>query len=309
MDSRTPHRLSTDPTLGSVVGAMKRFAHGPQGKENLTIRGLVEDIIADVESGDYAGECLAVYYWVHEHVRYSRDPTGIELVKSPLRTLKTKTGDCDDIATLLAAMLMTIGNRCMFLLVGFHPGAPPSHVFCGVKLPSGNVLVLDPVANRVTKGMLADVSAGKLVDVGETDDERTDADDASLGYERGGRDPDAGRQVPRTFSVYDYARKTYRYFEGLAGPPPATGGFRQMRGRSLHAEPEAIAAVLPAGARQVGEGKRAKGTIATLGGLGSSGGGLFANPWVQRAGFAVVASGVGYGLWRLWRGKKKRRAA
>lgn len=65
------------------------------------------------------------------------------------------------------------------------------------------------------------------------------------------------------FSVYDYDRGRYRYFEGLGGTP-ATGFFRKAvqpptRGGFV---PEAFAVKLPAGAKPVGEGPMPRGYIA-----------------------------------------------
>ena len=69
-------------------------------------------------------------------------------------------GDCDDLATLLAAMLMSIGNECRFMVVGFED-KNPSHVFCQVALRTsdaggGNAAgervwaTVDPVADDGT---------------------------------------------------------------------------------------------------------------------------------------------------------------
>lgn len=65
------------------------------------------------------------------------------------------------------------------------------------------------------------------------------------------------------FSVYDYDRGRYRYYEGLAGTP-ATGFFRKARYAALNGGfvPEAFAVQLPADARPVGEGLTPKGYIA-----------------------------------------------
>lgn len=302
MDSRSPHRLEEAPTIEMVVGAMRRFAHGPQGKESLDIRALCEEIIAGVESGDYAGEVLAVYYWVCKHIRYSQDILGVEFVKTPTTVLKTKTGDCDDIACLLAAMLMSIGKRCRFVLAGFNRGAPPSHVFCAVALPDGTAIVLDPVANRVTSSMLARSSKARaltVVDVGVVDDAD---EDESFGYEDGsGGDPDAQRRTRRTFSVWDYIERRYDYYTAVAAPPPPTGGFRRP---STRGRPEGLAARLPSGAQKIGAGARAKGTIATVAPLG--GFADYARLFNTRT---IVGGAVGglalWGAWR-WATRKKR---
>jgi len=118
----------------------------------LEIRRLVEQICSGLQSGDYAGEILACYYWVCQNIRYMRDPQEVELVKEPIVLLRTRSGDCDDAAVLLASMLMACGNECRFVLISFNPQKIPSHVFCAVKTPAG-FLPLDPVANRVTRDM------------------------------------------------------------------------------------------------------------------------------------------------------------
>lgn len=172
------------PSLGHIVNGMRRFAWlgaaNPQAVQAFNrrisqtrvgsmrqgawlgtsdpqhgaqeIRRLVEQICAGLQSGDYAGEILACYYWVCQNIRYMRDPHEVELVKEPIITLRTRQADCDDISTLLAAMLMATGNECRFVLISFNPERVPSHVFVAVKTPAG-FLPLDPVANRLTADM------------------------------------------------------------------------------------------------------------------------------------------------------------
>jgi transglutaminase-like putative cysteine protease len=149
-----PTKLVSKPTLKDVVEGMRSFAH--KGKGDMKIRDLVEQICSTLIQGDYASEVLACYYWVCQHIRYLRDPYGLEFVKEPARTLESRAGDCDDIAVLLAAMAMTCGNRCRFVLVGFKSGGQPSHVYLEVLTPHGPV-ALDPVANRETARMQAQV--------------------------------------------------------------------------------------------------------------------------------------------------------
>lgn len=96
------------------------------------------------------------------------------------------------------------------------------------------------------------------------------------------------------YSVYDYRKGRYRYYEAL-GSTPATGWFRKPRNGSK--VPEAMAAQLPAEARPLGEGAQARGLLAEpspgLAGFSwpSSGSVL---PW-------VVAGLVGVLLCRRWR--------
>ena len=152
MNGSTPTLRVNSPRLIDVVEWMRRFAH--KGKSDLEVRQLVETICKDLVQGDYAGEVLAIYYWVCQNIRYMRDIHDVEFVKEPRQIVLTCSGDCDDIATLLAAMCMASGNTCEFLLASYaSKTSMPTHVFLRVNTPSGP-MVLDPVANRLTAQML-----------------------------------------------------------------------------------------------------------------------------------------------------------
>lgn len=60
------------------------------------------------------------------------------------------------------------------------------------------------------------------------------------------------------FSVYDYVKKNYTYYQGT-GIPPAAGTFRMP---APNASPESLAVKLPPGAKKIGEGPKAKGVLA-----------------------------------------------
>jgi transglutaminase-like putative cysteine protease len=152
MNSSTPHRLIKNADMHQTLAAMKEEAH--KGKKDLSVRSLVEQLCKDLPSGDYASEVLACYYWVCRNIRYMRDIDKVEFLKSPHRLLATGTGDCDDMSTLLASMLMACGNQCRFVIVGFRPSSPPNftHVFVQARTPQG-WLTLDPVSNKITKEM------------------------------------------------------------------------------------------------------------------------------------------------------------
>lgn len=82
---------------------------------------------------DFSGEVAAVQSWVRDRIRYVRDPIGAEMVQTPKRTLEIMTGDCDDKATVLAALLGSIGFATRFLAIGTD-GGPYSHVLAEVRL-------------------------------------------------------------------------------------------------------------------------------------------------------------------------------
>ena len=58
---------------------------------------------------------------------------GLETLATPCRTLEIQTGDCDDQAAAIAAVLTTLGFPVRFVAVGFAPGQF-SHVFAEARL-------------------------------------------------------------------------------------------------------------------------------------------------------------------------------
>src|SRR5215831_220216 len=115
------------------------------------LRSLVEQVCFQIRPKDYLSEFLALYYFVCRFVRYMRDPRTVELVKTPEATLATCTGDCDDIATLLAALLLLAGAIVRFVLVGFRRDRTLTHVFVEAWDPHRQRwVVLDPVAGPRT---------------------------------------------------------------------------------------------------------------------------------------------------------------
>lgn len=81
--------------------------------------------------------------YLEERVRFVHDPAGLELVKSPtfmLREIESRgyaTGDCDDVATLGAALGHAAGLPARFVLYGFQRSGPYEHVFTELETPEG----------------------------------------------------------------------------------------------------------------------------------------------------------------------------
>lgn len=157
MNSQTPHRSVRNPSIPDTVGYMVKFSK--DGAKDLDVRGLVERICSELEPGDYSSEALALYYWVCKNIRYIRDIDNVEFLKTPSMILKTRTGDCDDIATLLAAMLISAGNICRFAINDMSPNGKTdtptfTHVFCQVLIPSSKKwITLDPVSGKEAASM------------------------------------------------------------------------------------------------------------------------------------------------------------
>ena len=74
---------------------------------------------AGVEPRNYRGQAAAMLRWVQENIYYTNEPG--EQIQSPWWTLKVRTGDCDDLSVLLAAMAHSIGLHWRFVLAGRDP--------------------------------------------------------------------------------------------------------------------------------------------------------------------------------------------
>lgn len=249
-------KMIADPTLAEVVGWMARLAH--QGKTDQKVIDLTRAICQGIQSGDHASEAIAVHLWVRSNIRYMRDILGVEFLNWPRGTLESANGDCDDMAILAAAMLMSSGAQCSFCLASFQ-GSTPSHVFLVVHTPHGGI-ALDPVAYTDTRKMLRDMKAWIMVPCDDAVD--------------GGNGINGIGELPPTTTRYGemiFSRPLQNGYEYLVGRGkfPPTAQYRQPRGSPIHGmfAPEAFAAVLPSNARVVGTGDFPIGVITTSRGI------------------------------------------
>lgn len=151
------------PTTPQTVHWMSHFAR--TGAKDQRIRGLARQIVRGIAPKDYLAEGLAIGRWVEVNIRYLRDTTSVELVQHPSHTIDVGAGDCDDMCTLIGALLLSIGHRVAFVTVAFGNGEM-SHVFCQVlDQRSGNWVVIDPVAAPDVRGMLRRVRKYKIYPV------------------------------------------------------------------------------------------------------------------------------------------------
>ncbi len=113
---------------------MRDFARSSLKTPDQTIRRCAIQIFRNkaVPPRKWLREISALHEFVRDHIRYVKDPDGIELVQTPEATLTLATGDCDDKSTLLAALLLATGHPCRFVAIGMN-GAPFSHVLVEAK--------------------------------------------------------------------------------------------------------------------------------------------------------------------------------
>jgi hypothetical protein len=125
------------------------------------VRQAAESVVRGLSPKDYLSEIVALYGWAKSPAfRYTNDALHVEQIKTPERILMEvqKDGvslvDCDDSATLIAAMALTLGRQCQFVVVGFGAPGVYTHVFVRVKEPkSGEWIFIDPVAGTRDRQM------------------------------------------------------------------------------------------------------------------------------------------------------------
>lgn len=81
---------------------------------------------------DAVAEASALYRYVRDSVRYVQDVLGVETLATPIITLHTRSGDCDDQATLLATLLESIGYPTRFVVAGYSDPGIFEHVYLQV---------------------------------------------------------------------------------------------------------------------------------------------------------------------------------
>lgn len=71
---------------------------------------------AGVKPRDYEGQAKALLRWVQENVYFVNEPG--ERIQDPIRTLKVRYGDCDDMSILLAALFESLNLPWRFVQSG-----------------------------------------------------------------------------------------------------------------------------------------------------------------------------------------------
>ncbi len=126
-------RLDAKKTMERMRANIRQAFHRP------AVLAKAREIIAAarIAQRDEAGQARAVRAWVDSHFRFVKDPLGVELLETPSYLIAkvskdgTVQGDCDDAATLGAALCGAIGIPSTLYALGFGPvgSKPPySHV-------------------------------------------------------------------------------------------------------------------------------------------------------------------------------------
>ena len=131
-------------TLNALVRLTKIY------RSTVPVRDLAERIIAAVGEKDYTSEVVAVQTWVRDSVRYTRDVFDVETLKTPLETIRSLQGDCDDKALLAGTLLQSIGFKVRYVAVGY--GEPDAYDHVYVETMLGNHWIAVETTENVSLG-------------------------------------------------------------------------------------------------------------------------------------------------------------
>ena len=81
---------------------------------------------------DHLCEIDACFSLVRDGVRYVRDINDVETIATPMITMASKIGDCDDQSVLLASLFESIGYPTRFVIAGYSEPGVFEHVYLQV---------------------------------------------------------------------------------------------------------------------------------------------------------------------------------
>lgn len=139
----------------SWTGYRAPLLAGDQGTQQTVelMRQLIDEALADQDFVNLAvrivktvpayhdmGELQALYKWVKQNIRFTKDPVTKEKLYPPQQLLRIKAGDCDDISMLLGAFLLALGYPARLITISANPSQPNefSHVYVEGEAPPGS---------------------------------------------------------------------------------------------------------------------------------------------------------------------------
>ncbi len=122
------------------------------------VRDLATSIVKGLNPRDYQGHAEAIREWAARNIVFLRDPRGTELLHTPRWIIReiARNGvarvDCDDAATMTAALGKSIGLKARFVVVGFqHKRAPFAHVWTELASPVGEAEWIEQDVTRTAQ--------------------------------------------------------------------------------------------------------------------------------------------------------------
>jgi Transglutaminase-like superfamily len=141
-----PAPLYRAPLMGGDAGVSQTIQEMrslvDQALRDPSILRTAKDIVRSVPAFDDYAEAQALYNWVRQNIRFTKDPVDKETLYPPSELLQIRAGDCDDISMLLGTLLMAIGYPARLMTVAAN-GDEFSHVYVEGQI-NGQWIPMDP---------------------------------------------------------------------------------------------------------------------------------------------------------------------
>lgn len=170
----TPHKLRR-VEVGDIDHRVSLLMEEiSQGKRDPNVRRIAGRELrkAGVQPQDWEGEADTLFEYTRQAVRYTRDPAGVELFQSPMRSLDHAIGDCDDQVIFLGSLLQSIGHPIILRVIGLKGSDQFEHIYLLVGIPPdvpAKYKAYDPSRSEAAGWELPEKFRGKLVDYEFTD--------------------------------------------------------------------------------------------------------------------------------------------
>lgn len=118
-----PDAPGTHATLKLMAGLVSQHKRDP------LMRDTAISLVAGLRPRDWSGETRAIFEYVRDRIRFTRDVSGVETLQIPSVTMELEAGDCDDKSILLATLLESIGHPTRFVATGYKAPQSYQHVY------------------------------------------------------------------------------------------------------------------------------------------------------------------------------------
>jgi hypothetical protein len=124
---------TTEGTVKLLAEAVRFYHTHP------VIRRRAREITAGIPSMDYDADIEAVWSFLHENVKYMRDPLFAEYVTSPVELDRQvdegqAAEDCEGVSLYAATLLAAMGIESEFVIMGRNPQKPQRFTHCALRV-------------------------------------------------------------------------------------------------------------------------------------------------------------------------------
>lgn len=153
-----PTRAKVFPLSKGDIGIAQTVATMQQLIETGTADPSVREKAIEIarynsQARDAHSEIRAVFDWVKQNFRFTKDPAGRETLGTAEYLIRLKAGDCDDYVVTQGALLGALGYPTRIVTIAADPHEPQrlSHVYLEV-LVQGHWLAMDPTQENAIPG-------------------------------------------------------------------------------------------------------------------------------------------------------------